>query len=224
MDTLVQALIDSPLLPKQLERLNQLLAEERPRRERFYEEMTEEGKWEFINGEIIMHSPAKFRHLDASKNLLVLLDVYLKRHDIGWVATEKLLVSLTRNDYEPDVCFFRKEVAALFTPDQMRFPAPDFITEVLSPSTAHNDRGIKKRDYSAHGVSEYWLIDPVAQTVEQHDLRGEDYALIGRWTTADTISSHAVAGFQIPVAALFDPQANFAALTKLIEHGAPQKG
>lgn len=216
MDTLLEAFLESPLLPKQVEKLNQVLAEERPRRERFYEEMAEEGKWEFINGEIIMHSPAKLRHIEASDALLRLLGAYVVRHNLGLVAHEKLLVSLTRNDYEPDVSFFRKEVADTFTPEQMRFPAPDFIAEVLSPSTTRNDRGIKFRDYAAHGVREYWIIDPIAQTVEQHGLQGEDYQLIGLWKGGDSISSLAAAGFRIPARALFEREASSSALTALI--------
>ena len=51
MDTLVEAFLESPLLPRQLQRLNHAMDEEHARRQRFYEEMTEDGKWEFINGE-----------------------------------------------------------------------------------------------------------------------------------------------------------------------------
>ena len=222
MDTLVEALIESPLLPQQLERLNHILAEERPRRERFYEEMNEDGKWEFINGEIIMHSPAKLRHIEVSDSLQFLLSYYVESRGLGLVTHEKLLVSLTRNDYEPDVCFFHKEVAATFTSEQMRFPAPDFVAEVLSHSTARIDRGIKKRDYAAHGVAEYWIIDPVAQTVEQHELHGEDYHCTGIWKGDDLISSRAVAGFRIPARALFDREANLSALMTLIGRGTTE--
>ena len=216
MDTLVEAFLDSPALPRQLERLNQVWAEEQARRQRFYDEITEEGTWEFINGEVIMHSPAKYRHVDVADNLLLLLKPYIRRTGLGFVGSEKIMVRLTRNDYEPDVSFFRREVAAAFTHDQMLFPAPDFVAEVLSPSTTRRDRGVKFRDYAAHGVSEYWLIDPVAETVEQHGLRGEDYHLVGTWREEDEITSLAVTGFRIPAAALFDAEANLAALTRLL--------
>jgi Uma2 family endonuclease len=39
------------------------------------------------------------------------------------------MVSLTRNDYEPDVCFFGNDKAKNFTPKQAQFPAPDFIVK-----------------------------------------------------------------------------------------------
>lgn len=44
--------------------------------------------------------------------------------------------------------------------------APDLVVEILSPGTATYDRGYKQGLYSRHGVREYWLVDPYADTVE----------------------------------------------------------
>ncbi len=215
MDTLLEAMLESPDLPKQVRKLNDALSEEQARRARFYEEMTESQKTEFINGEIIVHSPAKLRHIKASDLLYRVLSTFVDLHDLGLVAHEKLLVSLTRNDYEPDVSFFRQEKAAAFTSDQMQFPSPDFIAEILSPSTERNDRRLKKRDYAAHGVSEYWIIDPEARTIEQHILEGGDYRLIGTWSADERVASTAVEGFDIPARAIFERAANLAALARI---------
>ena len=54
---------------------------------------------------------------------------------------------------------------------QVGKPAPDFIAEILSDSTASVDRGVKFQDYAAHGVGEYWIVDPVQQTIEQYRLQ-----------------------------------------------------
>ena len=51
-----------------MDSLNRALALERRRREKFYEELTEDGKFEFINGKVIMHSPAKRKHINVTKN------------------------------------------------------------------------------------------------------------------------------------------------------------
>jgi len=80
---------------------------------------------------------------------------YVLRHDLGFVGHEKVMISLSRNDYEPDICYFNKEETRQFTPNQMRFPAPDFVVEVLSDRKAANDRGVKFEDYAAHGIVEY---------------------------------------------------------------------
>ena len=124
MEPAVQELLNSPKLALHVRTFNRVLEEERQKREHFYNEVTEYEKAEFINGEIIVHSPAKKRHTEAGKHLLHLLDLYVQIMDLGFVGFEKTLVTLTRNDYEPDLCFFRKEKAQAFTSDQMKYPAP----------------------------------------------------------------------------------------------------
>lgn len=212
--SILDTIIQSPQLPQYIDRLQHVLDEERQRREQFFERMTENDKAEFINGEMVMHSPVKLRHNEAVRNLLVLLSIHVQQRDLGLVGFEKLLISLTRNDYEPDLCFFRVEHAIDFAPDQMRFPAPDFIVEVLSPSTEANDRGVKFEDYAAHGVAEYWLIDPVSETVEQYLLESDVFILQIKARTG-TITSLAVAGFEIPIRAIFDAAEHAAALQQL---------
>lgn len=223
MDAILEPLLASPALPEHLRTLEELLARERARRERFYEEMDESQKVEFINGEIIVYSPAKIRHVDSVTLLLRLLSLHVDRHDLGWVGSEKGLICLTRNDYEPDIIFYGKEKAALLQPDQMKLPAPDFIAEVLSPSTERFDRGIKLQDYAAHGVQEYWIIDPVGEGVEQHVLSpaefspasNRSYSLAGFYGEGQNIVSAAVPGFRLPVRALFNREANLQALSSL---------
>lgn len=210
----VQELLNSPRLALYVQAFERVLAEEQETRARFYDETTEHEKAEFINGEVIVHAPARKRHNEVAKRLLHLLDLHVRLHDLGFVGYEKLLITLTRNDYEPDLCFFSREKSAPFTPDQTRFPAPDFIAEVLSPSTEARDRGVKFEDYAAHGVREYWLLDPVAASVEQYVLEQEHYRLRMK-STSGQLESVAVAGFALPVQALFDDAANLQAVRRL---------
>ena len=128
---------------------------------------------------------------------------------------EKLLIALTRNDYEPDICFFTQEKAAAFAPDQMKFPAPDLVVEVLSDSTEAIDRGAKFEDYALHGVAEYWLVDPEQESVEQYLLGDEAYELAVK-VKSGTIQSTVVSGFEIPVQAIFDAAEQFTALQALL--------
>ncbi len=213
--SLLDKLLHSPRLPIYVQEIQAVLAEEAQKRQRFYDQITEQDKAEFINGEIIFRSPVKLRHNIVSKRLLVLLDTYVSLNDLGLVGYEKIMISLTRNDYEPDICFFVKARAAAFKPDQMHFPAPDFIVEMLSDSTAGADRGVKFDDYAAHGVAEYWLIDPVTETVEQYTLQNQVYELVIKAQTGQ-ITSHAVSHFEIPVRAIFDDALNRATLQQLL--------
>src|SRR5689334_5611706 len=96
----IQELLDSPDLPKAVERLSAVVESERERRERFYEEITPSMKAEFINGETIVHSPVSYAHAIPSANLLMMTGTFVVRHRLGVVLSEKALVALTRNDYE----------------------------------------------------------------------------------------------------------------------------
>lgn len=214
-DTVLEQLLESPKLNVVFAQLQRIVSEEQARREQFYATLREDEKSEFINGEVIVQSPVKLRHNVASHNLSMLLSAYARKHGLGLVGHEKLLVALTRNDYEPDVCFFGADKTGAFQPDQMIFPAPDFVVEVLSPSTVAIDRGVKFEDYAAHGVAEYWIVDPDGERIEQYLLEGDTYVLAFK-ADSGAVRSRAVAGFVVPVRAVFDEGENLAVLGQVL--------
>lgn len=186
-----------------IQKAQEALEKEKELRQHFYEVIEENKKMEFINGEIIFQSPVKRRHNDATGNIYKMMDFFVVEHNLGWVGIEKVLVSLSRNDYEPDVCFWKKDKAKHFTDDQMQFPAPDLVVEVLSKSTAHTDRTTKFEDYQAHEIKEYWIVDPSTQVIEQYVLHSKRYELIFKGKNG-FITSAAIKNLTIPVAAIFD--------------------
>ena len=216
MEAVLDRLIHSPKLTIYVRQLEQVLTEEQSRRQQFYDSINEQQKVEFINGEVVMQSPVKLEHEFISGSLYTLLRTYVTHYDLGYVGHEKMLIALTCNDYEPDVCYWNREKADKFTPDQMKFPAPDFIAEVLSPSTETTDRTTKFEDYAAHGVKEYWIIDPQQKIVEQYVLKEESYELQQK-TDSVILKSSAVPSFQIPAPAIFDQQVHFNTLQKIVE-------
>jgi len=203
MIDILTPLIQSPKLQEHFIKLKDYILEEQRRRKEFYEFVTEDMKAEFINGEVIVHSPVTDEHELASSNLFTLLKVFCAMKDNGRVSHEKLMIALTRNSYEPDICFFNKAKATKFLKGQKLFPTPDFIAEVISKSTEKIDRGIKFEDYALHGVKEYWLIDTRQKIIEKFLLIGEKFAQQEKRTNGD-ISSKIVKGFTIPVEAVFD--------------------
>lgn len=212
---LLDALLDAPELPELIEQAQRAFAREQKLRQKFYADITPEHKWEFIQGEVIMHSPALNRHLTASQRTYDLLSAYARVHQLGLVRHEKAMTSFPRNDYEPDVIFFGPAKAAIIDPDTLKFPIPDLIVEVLSPSTLKRDRGIKFKDYALHGVAEYWIIEPVAETVEVHRLAGNIYPAVAAQSDG-VLSSDVVPGFEIPVRAIFDEVENMTALRTIL--------
>ncbi len=216
MTLALDALLETPTLPEAVAILTHRLESERQKREKFYEEITPDMKAEFINGEVIMHSPALARHTETRLHLTKLLHTHVMTRNLGIVHDEKTLCVFPRNDYEPDVVFFGPEKSAGITRDTMKFPPPDFVCEVLSISTLKRDRGIKFQDYEAHGVREYWIIDRVSEVIEQYVLdEAGTYDLRLKSGTGD-IASAIIPDFTIPVRSLFDAQVNLTVLRKLL--------
>ena len=215
MSVSLNQILEMPNAAILAERLKTALEEEQQKRRHFYQIIEEDQKMEFINGEIIFQSPAKLRHTIAIKLLLKLLDTFVYKNGLGFVGSEKMLISLTRNDYEPDLCFFENNKSEFFKLDQTQFPAPDFVIEVLSPSTEKYDRTTKFQDYAAHGIREYWIIDAEHETIEQYFLQNEDYELLLK-AKDGTIESVVPSEFKIQIRAVFDERVNLEELKRLI--------
>ena len=175
----------------------------------------ENKKMEFINGEIFFQSPVKLQHNNVTVLLGMLMKAFVAKHQFGFVGVEKIMISLTRNDYEPDICFFGLNKSKLFKKKQIQFPAPDFLVEVLSDSTAKNDRETKFQDYAAHGVQEYWIIDADKEIIEQYVLTEQSYELY-RKSNDGNIESVVLQGFTIPIRAVFDEKLNIEVLSKIL--------
>lgn len=180
--------------------------------------VTDEMKAEFIDGEIIVHSPARKGHIETNIDLCSLLRDYARLKKLGLVLQEKAWIEFahTSNCYEPDICFWGNEKAQNFTSETKRFPPPDWVCEVLSPSTEKRDRGIKFQDYAIAGVREYWIIDASAETIEKYILTPEaEYKLENIYIDGE-IKSEVIDGFCIPVRALFDEKIFLETLRKIL--------
>ena len=201
-----------------LQETQSILANEAEMRATFYEWVDSSMKAEFINGEIVVHSPALHIHTVIRTHLSRLADCYVTKHSLGIVCDEKAMIHCLRNSYEPDICFWENEKAAAIHDQTSIYPVPDWIVEILSKSTKKRDRGIKFQDYAGHKVAEYWIIDPETSVIEQYHLAAPQdtiYTLLATYTEKDTIQSLAIKGFTIPVAAIFDKNENWKTLAAL---------
>ena len=203
----INAILESPAMPVIADRIARLREEEARRRQKFYEEVTPAMKAEFVNGQVIMHSPATVAHVSASQRLSQVLGIYVMKHKLGWLGVEKAMVALTRNDFEPDLVFYRSEKSDSFKSDQLLLPPPDFVIEILSPTTEKNDRGVKMRDYAEHGVEEYWLVDPVERCLEQYVLGSEGAFVLHEKRHEGMLHCRVLTGLSLPLDAVFEDEA-----------------
>ena len=129
----------------------------------------DEYRSELINGKIIMMSPSPVaNHIHTAGNIYRIFADYLD----GKKCTpfpDGFDLFLTKTDR------FIPDCMVVCDPNKIKYNgvhgAPDLIVEVLSPSTAKNDKGYKKNVYEQCGVREYWLVDPVNKSVEQYLLQ-----------------------------------------------------
>ncbi len=90
-----------------------------------------------------------------------------------YLAPIDLILSPT-NVVQPDLLLLSKEKLHLVSDRGIECP-PDLIVEVLSPTTERTDRNTKSSLYAKFGVTHYWLIDPMGETLEQFALLGRRY-------------------------------------------------
>ncbi len=79
--------------------------------------------------------------------------------------------------------------------------APDLVVEVLSGSTTRRDRGEKLQLYAASGVSEYWVVDPMARQVEF--LVNQDGRFVVELPQDSVYTSRTIRGLELDIAALW---------------------
>jgi Uma2 family endonuclease len=82
-------------------------------------------------------------------------------------------------------------------------PAPDLAIEVLSPSTASNDRGRKMRMFQRYRVTEYWIVDPMGETIEIYALGDADYTLTKSVSGAGQVTSAIAPGLAFTASVIF---------------------
>ena len=81
--------------------------------------------------------------------------------------------------------------------------APDLVIEILSPSSVETDRGTKRDLYGRHGVTEYWLVDPIAETVSIHRQRGGVLPAVYTFGRGQTLRSPLLAGLELHLDDIF---------------------
>jgi len=217
-EELIDRVMQDPEAPLIARAIQQRLEEEQKKREAFYNSMpAEEQKVEFINGEVIIHSLVIKRHNDISTNIFQLLNTFVIKYDLGFVGHEKIMIRLTRNDYEPDVCYFDREQTATFADETSLFPPPRLVVEVLSSKTAGRDRGIKFEDYEKHRIPEYWIVVPEEASVEQYLLEEATATYrLRKKSDSGWIEVAALNPLKLPIEAMFDAKKTQAVIAEML--------
>jgi Uma2 family endonuclease len=164
---------------------------------------SETKRYELLEGELVMVPAPNWFHQSIAASLFKLLTQFVEERALGEVRFAPLDVVLSEhNVLQPDLLYLARERLSLVREGVLQ-GAPDLIVEILSPATSERDRTYKKTLYARHGVKEYWLVDPEAQTIEVLALGKRGYERLSLYTKGQTLESSLLAGLKIPLAEVF---------------------
>ena len=121
---------------------------------------------------------------------------YEVHHDITTILSEEL-----QRAVEPDLVVIlagRDDIGGIRHVEGV----PDIVVEILSSDRSH-DLVFKRRIYAEAGVREYWIFDPLNDTVLPLELQNVEYADRPLLTAADTLTTPLLPGLSIPLADIF---------------------
>lgn len=153
---------------------------------------------ELIDGEVHVSPSPSLRHQD----IVLRLGSILRDHAVGHVYIAPVDVVLAADQVlQPDIVFVARDGVAELRGNHISGP-PDLVVEVVSDSRM--DR-VRKRDlYERHGVPEYWVVDAEADRVEIHRLTGAGYGKPQILDGDDTLTTPALPGLRVDLAAVFE--------------------
>ncbi len=171
-------LLKEPKMPDEVLRLHmmKLLGPPYPKAKISYEEflewLDEDILAEWVDGEVIMASPASKMHQDIVFFIGKLVDIFVRYKKLGEVLTAPFQMKLENSGREPDLLFVKTENLSRFKKTYLDGPA-DVVLEIISPESGGRDRGDKFYEYERAGIPEYWLIDPQKNWFEVYRVNNE---------------------------------------------------
>jgi Uma2 family endonuclease len=163
---------------------------------------------ELIDGELFTTPRPSPRHARSKGSLYSRLYRAFDEGDGGpggwWTVIEPEL-HLGNDVLVPDIAGWRRERLAVF-PDAAYFDlAPDWICEVISPSTTRLDRVKKLPRYARNGVEHAWIVDPILRTLEVYRRDGNRFEPVDAYSGDSIVRAEPFDAVDLSLAALWIP-------------------
>lgn len=169
----------------------------------FFERPEDGPPCELYDGRLIELPAPSARHHAVIVNLFMAMAQHVWGHRLGDLCPGPIDVVLSRiTVLQPDLVYLDPDGPGILTDGPVEGP-PTLVVEVLSPSTATWDRGVKQAVYARHGVPYYWIVDPAARTLEVLRLDGESYEPVGRLDEAAPAAMPPFTGLTLDPAAVW---------------------
>jgi Uma2 family endonuclease len=161
---------------------------------------------ELIGGDLVVQPRPAPRHARATTKLIGQLEPpfgMARGGPGGWVILVEPELHLRDDVLVPDVAGWREERGVEDSEAVAIELAPDWVCEVLSPSTAARDRVQKLPIYAREHLGHVWLVDRLVRTLEVFRLGGEGWHLVGTWADAATVRAEPFADIALELGALW---------------------
>ncbi|MEL6621381.1 MAG: Uma2 family endonuclease [Pseudomonadota bacterium] len=128
----------------------------------------------------------------------------------GWILLDEPELHLADHVVVPDIAGWRAERFPNAAAESQAYLsiAPDWVSEVLSPSTQQIDRTDKLSIYASFGVAHAWYIDPLAQTLEVLERDGSTYKIARTFKNSDNVCAPPFEAHTFCLANLWLPSAS----------------
>ncbi len=157
---------------------------------------------EFTDGRIEVLSPPTDRHQGLSQFLFLALHPFVKRLG-GTVLFAPLRLRIREGKFrEPDLLLMRDANDSRRQNDYWR--GADLVMEVVCPDDPRRDTQVKRLDYAEAGIPEYWIVNPIDESVAVLTLSNGTYAEHGAHGRGEQAESLLLEGFSVDVGELFD--------------------
>ncbi len=156
---------------------------------------------EWINGEVLLMSPASARHVLIIGWLHRVLGGYIEDHGLGQLMGPEFMVRLTHAGLSlrvPELLFVSTSRTHQIEKNHLEGP-PDLAIEIISPDSMQRDRGDKLAEYEASGVQEYWNIDSENRTFDAFVRNASGKYEKAEPTTDGVLCSATVTGFWLRI-------------------------
>ncbi|HEX9981694.1 MAG TPA: Uma2 family endonuclease [Thermoanaerobaculia bacterium] len=168
--------------------------------------LPEDGRrYEILDGELYVNASPLRKHQAVLRDLVFRIGAYLEEHPIGSVYFAPFDVVLSEHDVvQPDLLFISNEREQIITHKNVS-GAPDLAVEILSESSRKTDEITKRKRYERFGVSEYWVMDPVLETVKVYRREGDRFARMAELSTEEgaALTSPLFPGLRINLTKVF---------------------
>jgi Uma2 family endonuclease len=162
---------------------------------------------EIISGRLIVTPRPSRRHGYAASSLSSLLIAPFQFGESGgpgdWILLIEPEIALDQNILAPDIAGWKRRRFPVEEDHNWISAVPDWVCELLSPSTAKTDKTAKMPLYARSAVGCLWLVDPIARTLDVFRLMENNWVVAGLYEGNDKVRAEPFQAVEIDLGLLW---------------------